>query len=113
MVYFFRSPRGFIKIGFTRRNNPLLRAAEVGARYGIAIEILAVIKTGAGALERELHKKFAHLSVGEEWFKPDKELLEYVEGCKGARFWEPNYTGAGMMSPRERWTLKEFLRGRH
>ena len=43
------------------------------------LELLGTIEGGGAELEKKLHKKFEKLRVHREWFKPEKELLEYID----------------------------------
>ena len=43
------------------------------------LELLGVIKGGGKELEGKLHEQFDRLRVYNEWFKPEKELLDYIE----------------------------------
>jgi Meiotically Up-regulated Gene 113 (MUG113) protein len=39
---------------------------------------------GGGPQERELHKRFAHLRLHGEWFKPAQELIEHISSLSAA-----------------------------
>ena len=43
------------------------------------LELLGVIKGGGRELEEKLHKQFNGLRVHNEWFEPEKELLDYIK----------------------------------
>jgi hypothetical protein len=48
------------------------------------LKVLTVIEDGGQKQERELHDRFKHLEIRREWFKPDKELLSFVDEVRGA-----------------------------
>jgi hypothetical protein len=74
-VYFLRRERGPIKIGLSK--NPGERRYQIMLDVGERVEILAMI-VGSRDKERALHKKFGHLKITKEWFRPDPELLDYI-----------------------------------
>lgn len=69
-VYFAqRRKGGLIKIGYSRNVKPrvqTIRAKVIGA------------VPGEREVEKKLHKRFAHLRVRGEWFRPEDDLLEYI-----------------------------------
>ncbi len=81
-VYFVER-QGFVKIGFTKNLNKRLSALprEVirvdGMRRGPVV--LLASQPGSTALERRLHRRFAHLHAGGEWFRHDDELQALIE----------------------------------
>jgi hypothetical protein len=78
-VYFMRRER-LIKIGFTV---DLRRRAET-------LNATVLAKTPGGlAEERQMHTRFAHLRRHGEWFEPDPELLEYVNGLRRGEHLSP------------------------
>lgn len=74
MIYFLKSSLSdHIKIGYSQ--DPESRAKDLqvpGAR------ILAVV-SGDRSVEAELHKRFAHLHVGREWYRPGPDLLAFLK----------------------------------
>ena len=64
-----------IKIGVS--NNVENRITQLASSE--PLELLGVIKGGGEKLERKLHTQFKSLQVHREWFKPEQELLEYIE----------------------------------
>ncbi len=70
-VYFAqRKTNGLIKIGWSR--SVKVRMSAVRAKVIGAVP-------GEREVELSLHKRFAHLRVRGEWFKPDDELLVYIQ----------------------------------
>jgi DNA-binding XRE family transcriptional regulator len=75
MVYFIQAESGSIKIGYSRSAIQRLNSLQSSNA-----EKLTLIGTINGSREKEydLHKQFAHLLIGGEWFRPDVALLEYI-----------------------------------
>jgi len=75
-VYFIRSgDSGPIKIGHSAG----LKARFEALRTAVPnLEVLAVVLDEGRAAERRLHRRFAHIKVDREWFKPEPELLEWI-----------------------------------
>lgn len=79
-VYFLQAEnKGFIKIGFT--NNPYSRIESIRAMSPVSLDVLVII-TGGKPLEQKLHQRFSHLRHHGEWFHPEPELLEYINGLE-------------------------------
>jgi len=73
MIYFaINSNDGLIKIGYSAI--PIGRIIHLGK----SISILATLD-GNRPREILLHKRFSHLRVTGEWFKPDQELLNFIQ----------------------------------
>jgi len=69
-VYFAQRRRGgLIKIGWSRSVRGRLTAVKAKMIGAIA---------GDREIEKKLHKRFAHLRVRGEWFKPGDELLTFI-----------------------------------
>ncbi len=80
-VYFLRSgPSGPIKIGFTG-TTPTVRLAALQTGNP---EVLAFLGTLQGTREDEqqLHQRFGHLHVQGEWFRPEADLLAFIDGAR-------------------------------
>lgn len=60
-----------IKIGFTTNMKQRMKVIPKD-------QILATTPGSLG-VERRIHNRFAHLRITGEWFRADKELLDYVE----------------------------------
>ena len=80
IVYFIQGETSkFIKIGHAGNAKNRLKGFQTGSS-----EELALLRSipGGKALETELHQRFAHLRIRKrnEWFRPGKELLDYIEG---------------------------------
>lgn len=74
VVYFFRSGP-FIKIGTTTKLKHRLQNVQTSHPTPIA---LVGSTPGDKRLERELHRRFAHLRVNGEWFREVDDLAVYV-----------------------------------
>lgn len=69
-VYFAQRRRnGLIKIGWSRSVTGRLRAMKA--------KILGAV-SGDRSTEKGLHKRFDHLRVRGEWFKPGDDLLTFI-----------------------------------
>jgi Meiotically up-regulated gene 113 len=86
MIYFARLQTGEIKIGTTVWLPARLAMHDMEGRYGRNLIVIAV-KEGGRDVEKQLHRKFAHLSINVrhcrtygpvEVFRPEKELLSYI-----------------------------------
>lgn len=76
-VYFVQgSDQGLIKIGHARR--PSARLATLQSASPIELHIIAV-EPGSRLREQKLHAQFGHLREHHEWFRPEEELLRYIE----------------------------------
>jgi DNA-binding XRE family transcriptional regulator len=62
-----------IKIGISRD-------AEVRTKF-LGVEMLAWHE-GTGLDEDAAHRRFAHLDLGNEWFRPEQDLMEYIKGLR-------------------------------
>lgn len=75
-VVYFLNAGPFVKIGFSS-SGVEKRVDELKTGCPFPIVIAGVID-GAQKLERELHKRFAHLRVNLEWFQGSPELLRFI-----------------------------------
>ncbi len=81
MVYFIREgDAGNIKIGFTL-DDINKRVADLQTGCSQELIVLHLID-GESSKEREIHEQFSHLRIRGEWFRPDPELIEYIEELK-------------------------------
>jgi hypothetical protein len=64
-----------IKIGYTDDLGKRIISLQIGLPE--PMEVLLSVK-GGRELERELHAKFAHLRIRQEWFRAERELLEAI-----------------------------------
>jgi hypothetical protein len=78
MIYFVKCccPIGYIQIGYTRDVATRLDGLQTANPY--TLEIVLTIE-GKRSAEGELHRRFAHLKENGEWFRPDPEILDYIE----------------------------------
>jgi hypothetical protein len=74
-VYFIGAENGLVKIGWAV--SPGLRLASLQTGSPLRLRLLAS-KPGSRTDESDLHRRFAHLRVHGEWFKPDDELHAYL-----------------------------------
>jgi hypothetical protein len=77
-IYFVQSGDGGpIKIGRTR-DNPLSRMDALQCGHPYTLRLLAVISHCKASVESDLHRRFYHLHVRGEWFRPEGELLAFI-----------------------------------
>lgn len=76
-VYFIQAPNGLVKIG--KSNNPKQRLKNLQHMSPVRLEMKRTIRGGL-YLEHALHKYFKHLRKHGEWFKPDYELKQFING---------------------------------
>lgn len=78
-IYFGRMSNGAIKIGFSTDIDKRLAGLWHAVPGGISL-----IATMLGTPEAETwaHRKFAHLRISGEWFRPENDLLEFIEEVK-------------------------------
>jgi len=75
-VYFIRQGN-HVKIG--KAGNPRKRFRQLQCANPAPLELLAIIDGPDGhALEKELHRQFAHLRVNGEWFRYEGDLFNLV-----------------------------------
>jgi len=74
MVYFVTKDNK-IKIGYTTNIDKRLK--ELNNQYG-KIDLIAIIK-GTRKLEKAFHTKFEKYSIGNEWFKLNHEILNFIQ----------------------------------
>ena len=77
-VVYFLQPKegGNIKIGFTRTLYKRFR--EIQACSPLPLKIVLLIN-GTEYLEQSLHSKFRKHRLHYEWFKPHKEILDFID----------------------------------
>jgi hypothetical protein len=77
-TYFIRGPEG-IKIG--KSFSPRKRKIEL--QPGSATELKLLVAVPATTItERSAQSKFRHLRMMGEWFRPEQELLDFIEELK-------------------------------
>ena len=80
MIYFIKALNsGLIKIGYTK--NVGERVASLRSN---SPEELHILKITEGDIEDEkrIHNKFKHFNERNEWFRPEKSLLDFIESSK-------------------------------
>jgi hypothetical protein len=77
-TYFIRDAEG-IKIG--RSIDPRGRMHNLQAGNGSKLKLLVAVPR-ARISEPEAHKKFRHLKTHREWFRPEQDLLDFIEVLK-------------------------------
>ena len=76
MIYFLQDETGPIKAG--KSKNMVQRIRDIQTCNPRPIKLLG--RTGGYTwTERQIHKKFAHLRIHGEWFRPEKELLNFIK----------------------------------
>lgn len=73
-TYFIQADNGLIKIG--RSVDPKARIASMRTSSPAALKLLGFLNRD---IEGELHKRFSDLRQHGEWFRPLKELRDYIE----------------------------------
>lgn len=79
-VYFIQGQCGGpIKIGYAKNVCTRLKELQTGQP-----DSLVILATFPGYFndEQKMHKKFEHIRLRGEWFKPEKELLYFIEKYK-------------------------------
>src|SRR5690348_10834207 len=87
-VYFIQceDANKYIKIGYTQGDpQERLEKLQVGCPYPMTL--LGVVDSGR-KVERELHRKYDSHRVRGEWFRPDMNILQFIE--KRARLQNAN-----------------------
>jgi hypothetical protein len=83
-VYFMRRcDTGQIKIGVSIR--PGVRLMQLMAQLRVRLEILHILPAAGREMEKTLHSRFASLCSGGEWFRPDRELMDFIREQQQAR----------------------------
>ena len=77
MAVYFITDVEYIKIG--KANNPYQRVKDMQVGNAREIILLAYYKDYNYKLEHYLHKRFSHLKVKGEWYKPSKEIKRFLE----------------------------------
>jgi hypothetical protein len=75
-VYFIREGKGAVKIGVAHDVLKRITALQT-ANHRVLFCILSI--PGGARLERQLHRRFAHLHIRGEWFWYGPELREFVQ----------------------------------
>lgn len=79
-VYFVQGEfGGGIKIGYSK--TPESRLKQLQTSYPDTLKILVLVP-GNNKDEKTYHRKFEHIKLNGEWFKPEKELLDEIENLK-------------------------------
>lgn len=81
MIYFIQKQAGPIKVGYSANVSSRLQTLQTGSPESLTL--LAQL-SGNRTLERYIHNKFAHLKLEGEWFKPERELLAYIDELKAS-----------------------------
>lgn len=81
LVYFIQEdvPQGPIKIGHGWRVLDRLRGLQVGNPRPLC---LVATMRGGKAAERELHARFKALHIRGEWYRPEPELIAFLESLR-------------------------------
>lgn len=66
-----------VKIGMTVDLDARVHTLQAGNPFRLHILLFLPFN-----IEKKLHKKFAHLSIGREWFSLSDEILAFIEGVK-------------------------------
>ena len=82
-VYFISNGEA-IKIGVSKDVVERMRGLQTASSR--PLRLMAFLPGATGRDEAMLHRKFAHLRLNGEWFRPEAELLEYVFGLKRTEY---------------------------
>jgi hypothetical protein len=97
MVYFAQFETGEIKIGYSY--DPVYRLAQLKREFDGLISLLKMIP-GDRSDESNIHRRFCHLRICGEQFKPEPELMEFIAACESAerpeRWWDCVKLDAGL-----------------
>lgn len=77
-TYFIRDAEG-IKIG--RSVHPRSRLRDLQGGNGSKLELLLAVPYSRLS-EPDAHRKFKHLRTHREWFRPEQELLDFIEALR-------------------------------
>lgn len=80
-IYFILSDHA-IKIGFSIEPKRRLESIQISNHH--TLEVLAAVPTSL-ITEREAHKRFQHLRIRGEWFRAEKELLNFIDALKAGK----------------------------
>lgn len=85
-IYFIQvGTDGPIKVGRTRCS-PLVRMDSLQIGIPFDLRLRAVIIGVQPSVEIEIHRQFTHLHIRGEWFRPEPELLDFID--KNALPWK-------------------------
>lgn len=84
LAYFIQhATGGAIKIGISA--DPTMRLQNINMSAHDPQYAYLATEHGGRPREAELHARFAHLRMHGEWFRPEQELLEYIEEARDAQ----------------------------
>jgi hypothetical protein len=82
VVYFLQQGEdGPIKTGSTTKLGA--RIATLQTASSVELKVLGTC-VGDNTVERAIHRRFKHLRIRGEWFRPEAELLEFIRSVGGA-----------------------------
>lgn len=82
VVYFLAAGTEAIKIGVSAALPKRLRSLASGSH--LTLRLLGTVP-GGPELESEFHRRFAHLQIRREWFRPAPELFAFITETAKAR----------------------------
>lgn len=81
VVYFLYSPAtDMVKIGVTTQLRA--RISDLNTAHGVELQLLLLLP-GDRLVERRMHRRFADLRAGREWFKAEESLLQFIADERG------------------------------
>lgn len=80
MIYFIQTEDGPIKIGYTTSVKKRMNTLQTSSPKKLTL--LAEMQ-GSRTFEREIHNKFHHIKMTGEWFRPEQELMNFIQDLKG------------------------------
>jgi T5orf172 domain len=78
-IYFIEREDGAIKIGWS--SDVMRRVAEIRKVFATSAQLLACYP-GDKPDELRLHDTFKASLIGDEWFRPDEDLLAFIDALK-------------------------------
>lgn len=109
VVYFIKAATStLIKIGFTE-GAIKCRLSDLQSGSTDLLSLIGTIPASRGE-ENRLHQKFTHLRVFGEWFKPEKELLDYIDSVLRGTLSEDEFVHNGSRSAAVRQPLEDDVR---
>lgn len=81
-VYFIQRESGPVKIGFSC--SPKARLASLRTSSSEHLDLLFAV-TGDMSHEANIHRRFAHLNLSGEWFRPNPDLWLFIQECAEER----------------------------
>ena len=90
-VYFLEAEgMSMVKIGEVRSGQANSRRAALQTGCPAILRLILLIEDAGPTLEAELHKRFSKHRVHHEWFRLDREIIQFIEEKKAAQCIKPS-----------------------